>query len=108
MKDLSIRIKEKRGNKGLREAAREIGISSATLSRIESGKQPDIQTFSKICTWLGVDPNSILGFEPETSPEPAYSTSLPLVHFRAEKTMSAKTVQKLAELIMAVQQNMPK
>lgn len=105
MKDLSIQIKEKRGSRGLRATAKDIGISSATLSRIEAGKQPDLQTFTKICEWLGVDPNSILGFEQDTVASSVVS-SLPLVQFRAAKTMSPKTAQKLAELILAVQKNM--
>lgn len=37
----------------LRELASEIGISAATLSRIENGKfVPDLVTFKKILDWL--------------------------------------------------------
>ncbi len=51
---LASAIKTKRGKKGLREAAEEIdGVSSATLSRVELGKLPDVETFIKICNWLG-------------------------------------------------------
>ena len=35
----------------LRAAAKEIGISAATLSRIERGEKPDIDNFVKICIW---------------------------------------------------------
>lgn len=39
-------LKNKRGNKGLRAVADEIGgVSFATLSRIEQGKVPDVDTF---------------------------------------------------------------
>lgn len=37
---------------GVREFAKQIGISSATLSRIENGKVPDIETFFKLCFWM--------------------------------------------------------
>lgn len=37
---------------GVREFAKEIGISAATLSRIENGKVPDIETFFKLCFWM--------------------------------------------------------
>ena len=47
-------IKSKRGNRGLRDTAKEIGTSSPTLSRIENGNLPDIDTYLKICTWLDV------------------------------------------------------
>jgi transcriptional regulator with XRE-family HTH domain len=59
--NLAFQIKEKRGDRGLREVANEIGISHATLSRIENGKLPDIETFKKICEWLNVDPGVMLG-----------------------------------------------
>lgn len=39
-------------------ACKQIGISKATLSRIEKGKIPEIDTFIKVCNWLGVkNPN---------------------------------------------------
>jgi len=40
-------------SQSLREAAKEIGISAATLSRIERGATPDIETFGKIWAWMG-------------------------------------------------------
>jgi urease accessory protein UreF len=43
---LAQMIKVKRGSMGLREAAQQIGdISAATLSRMEQGKLPDVETF---------------------------------------------------------------
>lgn len=44
-------IKQKR-RIGLREFAKEVDISSATLNRIENGKPPDIETFFKLCFWM--------------------------------------------------------
>jgi transcriptional regulator with XRE-family HTH domain len=101
MEELSLKLKQRRGNRGIREVAREIGIGHATLSRIESGKQPDLQTFTKICKWLEIDPNSVLGFERKTQVNNNHLTVT--AHFRAEKTMSPTTAQHLAELILAVQ-----
>ena len=37
----------------LRDAAKEIGISAASLSRIERGRRPDIDSFVKIVMWAG-------------------------------------------------------
>lgn len=101
MEELSLKLKQKRGNRGIREVANEIGISHATLSRIESGKQPDLETFTRICKWLEIDPNSILGFRKK---QPVNQDSpVPVAHFRAQKTMNATTASHLAELILAVQ-----
>ena len=39
----------------LREAARQIGVSASTLSRIEreAGAKIDLDSFLKVCDWLG-------------------------------------------------------
>lgn len=36
-------------------ASREMHISKATLSRIESGRTPDLKTYAQVCHWLGCD-----------------------------------------------------
>jgi len=46
----------KRGVRGIRDVAKEIGISPATLSRIERGHPPDFRTLGKACAWLAIDP----------------------------------------------------
>lgn len=94
-------IVEKRGSMGVRAAAKEIGISSATLSRVENGYLPDLQNFGLICQWLGVDPNQILGFaSPKDFGDDAIRAS---VHFRKEKTTSPETAAALAKMILHVQ-----
>ena len=53
LQNLGTIVRRKRGNQGLRATAAEIGTSAPTLSRIESGKMPDLQTFGKIYgEWL--------------------------------------------------------
>lgn len=37
---------------GMREAAKKIGVSVATLSRLEHGKAPDVNTLFAVCKWL--------------------------------------------------------
>jgi transcriptional regulator with XRE-family HTH domain len=37
-----------------REAAKKIGISHPTLSRIENHNMPDLLTYANICKWLNV------------------------------------------------------
>lgn len=97
-------IVEKRGSKGVRAAATEIGISAATLSRVENGFLPDLQNFRLICRWLGIDPNRILGFaSPGDAGDNAIRAS---VHFRKEKTTSPETAAALAKMILHVQRAM--
>ena len=66
IEELGRLIVAKRGSRGVRAAAADVGISSATLSRVENGHMPDLETFAKICKWLGKDPREFLGFERET------------------------------------------
>lgn len=100
MDKLSLRIKDKRGGRGIRETAKEIGISPATLSRIETGKQPDLETFRLICLWLKIDPSSLLGVQTPDATPPEMPVQ---AHFRAHKTMSTDTANHLANLILAIQ-----
>jgi transcriptional regulator with XRE-family HTH domain len=103
-------VQKRRGERGLREAAAEIGISPATLSRVERGKLPDIETFSKLCTWLKVDPSEILGVQragPRTDTASATTTRpAPAVHFRAKSALSPQAAKDLAQLILAAQDEM--
>ncbi len=39
----------------VRDVAEELGISIATISRIENGKPPSIETFARLMTWMGGD-----------------------------------------------------
>lgn len=63
IKDLGRLIAAKRVGRGVRAAALEVGVSPATLSRVENGHMPDLGTFAKICQWLDRDPREFLGME---------------------------------------------
>src|SRR5438067_731591 len=71
---LAKEIEERRAGMGIREAAKLVGVSPATLSRVENQKIPDLETFSKICKWLGKDPALFLGLP--ISPKAAAPTAL--------------------------------
>lgn len=100
-------LRERRGGRGVREVAKEIGISSATLSRVEAGKLPDLLTFRKLCTWLKVDPATILetpkepGSQPTEAPVPAAA-----VHLRADVLLTPEAASDLAQLILAAQREL--
>lgn len=76
--------------------AREIGVSAATLSRVERGHLPDLETFRKICRWLDLDPAELLGVTPVLTKTPKVA-----VHFRKGPTLTPKTAQALAQMILA-------
>jgi transcriptional regulator with XRE-family HTH domain len=99
-------LREKRGARPLREAAAEIGVSQATLSRIERGNLPDLETFPKICRWLGLNPGDVFGFEnSSTNASSTDDQQAPVAaHFRAQRNISPDLAKALAELIVRVQQ----
>lgn len=95
---LGSKVATKRGARGIRETAKEIGTSPATLSRIERGHLPDLETFRKICQWLAIDPGEVLGMKPVKSTREPIS-----VHFKKDATVSPKTAKALAEMVLAAQ-----
>lgn len=99
---LGVLVREKRAKKKLREAANEIGISPATLMRVENGRIPDVATFGKLCQWLGTDPGTFLGFEPTDSPGSDLGRNISSIsaHFRSDKVPDADTVKALAQMVL--------
>ena len=101
LQNLGTIVRKKRGSLGLRDAAAEIGTSAPTLSRIEAGRMPDLQTFGKLCRWLEIDPATLLGVEPQ---KPATSqTNTAVAHLRAGREISGPTSRALARAIVNAQ-----
>ncbi len=108
VQELATQLRAKRGKRGLREVAQEIGeVSASTLSRIEKGKIPDLDTFVRICRWLGVQMETfIIGSTLDTEhksmsaeiEDPTGQQTI-TVHLRAERTLDPKTAKALAKLI---------
>lgn len=92
-------LKTKRGAKGLRAVADEIGdVSFATLSRIEQGKIPDVETFIKICKWLGVSTDTFITGNSEKIKEVSTRQQI-VAHLRAERELSKETINMLIKMI---------
>ena len=99
---LGERLREKRAAQGVRQVARTIGISAATYSRVENGKLPDLETFRKLCQWVGLDPNEVLGVSSAES-APAGRA---LVHFKNDQEMSPEMAAAMGEMILKAQKAM--
>ena len=96
-------LRDRRGGRGIREVAQAIGISPATLTRIEGGRIPDLTSFQKICIWLKINPAELLDIPVElstTGTESDTTTPVAAVHLRAEKTLPAEAANDLAQLIV--------
>jgi transcriptional regulator with XRE-family HTH domain len=100
---LGALLRSRRGGRGVRDVAHEIGISPATLTRIEGGRLPDILTFKKICAWLKVDPAEILGIPVHHADGPLLAGEIPpeaAVHLRADQALPQDAASDLAQLIV--------
>jgi transcriptional regulator with XRE-family HTH domain len=98
---IGLKIIAKRGERGIRAVAKEIGTSPATLSRVERGHIPDLETFGKICRWLCIDPGEVLGTKDEESRRPVVSVQ---THFRKDQAIDPRTATALADLIVKAHQ----
>jgi transcriptional regulator with XRE-family HTH domain len=97
---------EKRSGRGIREVAKEIGISPATLSRVENGRLPNLEAFRKICDWLQVDMGGVFGTKDITNEGVPSNLNSISVHLRADKIQTPEVAQALADMIMKAQDMM--
>jgi len=102
LRRLGQELRSRRADRGIREVAKEVGVSAATLSRVERGKLPDLETFAKVCEWLEIDPGDVLGIavrksESEDSGPPITAAA----HFRADRAISPELAAALAQMILA-------
>ena len=64
--DLSEKLREERKKAGYKQndIAEKLGITKSTYSGYETGRRkPDADTINKICVILGIDPNTLMGYE---------------------------------------------
>jgi transcriptional regulator with XRE-family HTH domain len=106
---LADMIKQKRGTRGLREAATEISksigeISASTLSRIEQGNLPDIETYITLCQWLEVSTNY---FTENHSMKNSTSKTI-VAHLRADKNLPKDTAMALVKMITLAYESLEK
>src|ERR1700690_3821773 len=102
---LGAMLRDRRGGRGIREVAQEIGISAATLTRVEGGRLPDLATFQKMCLWLKVNPSEILDLPIQQSATPT-ETLVAAVHLRADQTLPEIAATDLARLILVAQREL--
>lgn len=99
---LAVLIKERRGKRGLREVAKEIGdISAPTLSRVEQGRLPDLDTFIRLCRWLGKSPEDFVveKFDKSVVNQEASVPEKIEILLRAERTLQPDTINAIVKMV---------
>lgn len=92
---LSQMVKQKRGNTGLRKTADTIGISAPTLSRIEQGRVPDLDTYLLLCEWLEVSTEYFI----LNNSHGESSKKKIIAHLRADKELDANVSDAIIKMI---------
>jgi transcriptional regulator with XRE-family HTH domain len=105
LEKLAAQLRTKRGDRGLRVIAEEIGgVSASTLSRIEQGGAPDLPTFIRVCAWLGMSPDEFvetvsgLKRNTETNSKPNLPQAIE-AQLRQDRVLSTTTVDAISEMI---------
>lgn len=106
--ELGALLRERRGTLSLRQAAAEADVSFSTFSRVESGSQPDLVSFTKLCAWLGLPPSHF--FAPVAVREVDTVESL-VSHLRTDPRLSTENANKISNMLRdmynALAQQMP-
>jgi transcriptional regulator with XRE-family HTH domain len=100
MDKLANLVRNKRLTRGLRETAKEIGnVSPSTISRVENGKTPDMETFLALCDWLEVPAAELIkNTEDEKAPNTPEAITIQL---RADRNLDPAIANALASLVKA-------
>lgn len=99
-------VRAKRGASGLRIIAQAIteefgDMSVSTLSRVENGRVPDMETFLRLCDWLKVPAGELLMVEGhDEQSESTFERVVTLL--RADRNLEPAIAQALVEVIRAV------
>ncbi len=100
-------VKAKRGNRGLREIAVEIGeISPSTLSRIEGERINDMasSTFLQVCDWLEISPSELIMETQDSEPPDIDIPDSIDLQLRAAKDLNPMTAKILSDVFKATYQ----
>jgi transcriptional regulator with XRE-family HTH domain len=97
--ELGARLRARRRDLGLslRAAAAEVGLSAATLSRVERGDYlPERDSLFRLVSWLGLRSG-----EPYTEPHPPGAATMEAIelHLRADKELSTADADAIAQMV---------
>ncbi|MDX2162938.1 MAG: helix-turn-helix transcriptional regulator [bacterium] len=88
-------VRHKRGERGLREVADEIGVAFKTVQRIEAGYLPHVDTLTLFTAWLNKNAADYFIVDDSDHSQVA-------VQLRAMKKMSTETAAAFMDVIRAI------
>ena len=98
---LGMAVRRKRDTRRLEDVAKEAKVSAATLSRVESGTIPTMETVRKLAEWLGVNIRAAGGEESGITSEEDLERAVE-VYLRADKKLTEGAARSIAEAVRAM------
>jgi transcriptional regulator with XRE-family HTH domain len=105
MDQLGAELRRQRAGRSLRDVEAEIGISAATLSRVERGSTPDLEVVRKLAAWLGVTVQAAGEEKSEVKTDADLRRTI-AVHLRANKRLPQSVAEAIIEsfdLVMEIE-----
>jgi transcriptional regulator with XRE-family HTH domain len=93
-----LRSRRKAANLSLRDAADQIGISAATLQRVEAGQVPNTAGLIQIVKWLGISMEDLYPQRKSSGMESGTVAKIE-VHLRADPHLDPTAAQAIAEAV---------
>ncbi len=85
-----------------RELARQAGVSPSTLTRMQQGQQPDVDTFSALIQWVGAAAEEFLATgAPTPKEQSAEAAFAALMRSKSVKGLSAAERETLDAIVKA-------
>lgn len=83
-----------------RQLAKATQTSPSTFTRIAQGHRPDVDTFMRLCSWLGVSAEE---FKRDSELGETREDNLAVIsaHLRASKDLSPKSAEAIDEIVRA-------
>ena len=89
-------VRAHRGERSMRQAAGEAGVSLSTISRVESGSLPDLASFTALCAWAGVSPSRFFTPIAERQDTPV---EVAIAHLSADPRLTPEHASSIASVI---------
>jgi transcriptional regulator with XRE-family HTH domain len=84
-----------------RKLAVEAGVSPSTLTRIQQGKSPDVNTFAALTDWLQMPAEEFTLDPRRARPDQPHPMAVVSTLLRGKKKMSPRALEALQELVSA-------
>lgn len=92
-------LRQHRGSLSIRQAAADAGVSFSTFSRVEAGSQPDLTSFTLLCSWLGISPNQFFAPASEREQDPL---EVAISHLTADPRLGEEKAKSIEEMLRAM------